>query len=298
MRNWLYLHARGFLHALHRLGGQPFGTLLSSLVMGIALALPAGGYILLDNVASLARDVSGKPEISLFLDTGAEAARSEDIQRKLEAVPRVASIRFVPRDEALRRIEANGLGDVQGILAGNPLPDAFIITLKSDDPTQFDALAAEMRTWEGVAHVRLDPDWVARLDALLKLGRAVLLGLAGLLGVALVIVTFNTIRLQILTQTNEIGVSRLLGATNRFIRRPFYWFGSLQGIFGGLIAEGAVWLGVEALREPVAKVAETYGATIALTGPGWLESLAVVGIAAALGWLGAAISVRRHLTGV
>ncbi|MDR1853615.1 MAG: permease-like cell division protein FtsX [Azoarcus sp.] len=298
MRNWLYLHGRSFLRALHRLGEQPFGTLLSALVMGIALALPAGGYILLDNVASLARGVSGTPEISLFLDeTPDVAAQTEDIQHKLKAEPAVASIRYVPRDEALRQLESNGLGDVLGGLAANPLPDAFVVTLRSDDPGVYDALTAKMRGWAGVTHVRLDSAWVKRLSALLELGRVVLLVLAVLLGLALVIVTFNTIRLQILTQTSEIEVSRLLGATNRFIRRPFYWFGSLQGILGGLIAVGAVWLGVVVLTEPVARVAETYGAVIALTGPNWQQSAAVVGFAAALGWLGAALSVRRHLRG-
>jgi cell division transport system permease protein len=295
MRNWFYLHSRAFVQALRRLGSQPLGTLLSALVMGIALALPAGGYILLDNVAMLARGVSGTPEISIFLDDKAEPARIAAIQRNLKAEPNLASFRFVPRDEALRQLENNGLGDVLGGIASNPLPDAFVVTLRGDDPELFETLSAQLRGWPGVAHVQLDSAWVARLAALLALGRVVVLVLAVLLGLALVIVTFNTIRLQILTQKSEIEVSRLLGATDSFIRRPFYWFGSLQGVLGGLIALGAVWAGVEALTEPVTKVAEAYGAAIMLTGPGWLESLATVAFAAALGWLGAAISVRRHL---
>jgi cell division transport system permease protein len=293
MRNWLYLHTRSFLHALSRLGGQPLGTLLSALVMGIALALPAGGFLLLDNIASLARGVSGTPEISLFLDETAETAV---IERFLLAEQDLASFRFVSRDEALKQLEGNGLGDVLGGLNANPLPDAYVVTLRGDDPGLFETLSARMQGWPGVAHVQLDSAWVKRLSALLALGRTVVLMLAVLLGLALVIVTFNTIRLQILTQKSEIEVSRLLGATDRFIRRPFYWFGSLQGILGGLMALGAVWAGVTVLAEPVAAVAETYGALVILSGPDWLESLAVVAFAAFLGWLGAAISVRRHLT--
>jgi cell division transport system permease protein len=295
MRNWLYLHARAFAQALKRLGAQPLGTLLSALVMGIALALPAGGYILLDNIAVLARGVSGTPEISLFLDDEAPPAQIDAIRRNLQSEPSLSSFRFVPRDEALRQLENNGLGDVLGGLTANPLPDAFIVTLRGDDPDLFETLSARMRNWPGVAHVQLDSAWVARLSALLELGRTVVLVLAVLLGLALVIVTFNTIRLQILTQKSEIEVSRLLGATDHFIRLPFYWFGNLQGVLGGLIALGAVWAGVEVLAAPVAKVAETYGAAITLTGPGWSESLATVAFAAVLGWLGAAISVRRHL---
>ena len=297
MRNWLYLHTRALAHALKRLAGQPFGTLLSALVMGIALALPAGGYILLENIAMLARGVSGKPEISIFLDNDADSAQTDAIRRSLQDVPQLAGFHFVSRDEALKHLEDSGLGDVLGGIAVNPLPDAFVVTLRGDDPELFEALSAKMRNWPGVERVQLDSAWVKRLAALLELARTTMLVLSVLLGLALVIVTFNTVRLQILTQKNEIEVSRLLGATNRFIRRPFYWFGGLQGALGGLIALAATWGGIHALSAPVAKVAETYGVLIALAGPGWKESLALVALAAALGWLGTAISVRRHLAG-
>ena len=298
MGNWLYLHSRAFIHAFKRLAGQPFGTLLSALVMGIALTLPAGGYILLDNVAKLARGVSGKPEISIFLDNDADSAQADTIRKNLLNEPQLAGFHFVSRDEALKQLEGSGLGDVLGGITTNPLPDAFIVTLQGDDPELFEALSARMKKWPGVAHVQLDSAWVKRLAALLELARVTMLVLSVLLGLALVIVTFNTVRLQILTQKSEIEVSRLLGATDRFIRRPFYWFGVLQGAFGGLIALGAVWVGIDALTLPVAKVGETYGVLIKLAGPGWEESLAIVALAAALGWLGTAVSVRRHLTGI
>ncbi|MDR2031520.1 MAG: permease-like cell division protein FtsX [Azoarcus sp.] len=298
MRNWLYLHARAFRQALARLMGQPLGTLLSALVMGIALALPAGGYILLDNIAALARGISGTPEISLFLDTGAGPAEAALIERRLQAEPELASFRFVPRDEALRQLEDSGLKDVLDGIAVNPLPDAFIVTLRREDPALFEALSARMRGWPHVDLVQLDSAWVKRLSALLELGRTIVLVLAGVLGLTLVIVTFNTIRLQLLTQKSEIEVSRLLGATDRFIRRPFYWFGSLQGFLGSLVALGAVWGSIAVLAAPVAALGDTYGVMIALAGPGWTESLVMIAFAIFLGWLGAATSVRRHLAEV
>ena len=297
MSHWIYLHLRAIGHALRRLAGQPLGTLLSALVVGIALSLPAGGYLLLGNVASLARGVSGKPEISVFLDPAAGAAEAAAIEARLKDDGRLASYRFVPRDEALAGLVRSGLGDVLGGLRGNPLPDAFVVTPASGEPALFEQLSAEVTAWPGVAHVQLDSAWVERLHALLELGRSAVLILAGLLGFALVIVTFNTIRLQLLTQRQEIEVSRLLGATDPFIRRPFYWFGGLQGLLGGGVALGTVWLGVNALAPQVAALAETYGAVIALAGPGSEESLAILVFAAFLGWLGAAISVRRHLAG-
>ncbi len=297
MMNWLYLHGRAISHAVRRLAGQPLGTLLSALVVGIALSLPGGGYLLLDNAASLARGVSGTPEISLFLDSGAQKADVEAVEQRLRAEPALASYRFVPREEALRQLERAGLGDVLGGLPANPLPDAFVVAPRGEDPALFARLSAGMRGWPKVAHVQVDSEWVERLHALLGLGRSAVLMLAGLLGFALVIVTFNTIRLQILTQRQEIEVSRLLGATDPFIRRPFYWFGGLQGALGGLVALGTVWLGVQALAQPVATLAQSYGAVFALSGPGLQASLAMVAFATLLGWLGAAISVRRHLAG-
>lgn len=295
MSNWLYLHGRAFAQAVRRLAAQPLGTLLSALVVGIALSLPAAGYLLIDNVASLARGVSGTPEISVFM---AQDASAEDIaaaERKLRGDAQIAGYRHVTKDEALRQLEKNGLGDVLGGLTANPLPDAFIVTPRGEDPALYDSLHARFAAWPGVAHVQLDSAWVKRLHALLGLGRSAVLLLAGLLGFALVIVTFNTIRLQILTQRHEIDVSRLLGATDPFIRRPFYWFGSLQGLLGGCVALATVWATVQALGRPVASLAETYGAVFALTGPGPQESAAILGFAAFLGWLGSAISVRRHL---
>ena len=297
MSNWFYLHLRALAHALRRLVAQPLGTLLSALVVGIALSLPGGGYLLLDNVGSLARGVSGTPEISLFLAMDAGAAEIAAIEQRLKGENELASYRFVPRDEGLRQLEAAGLGDVLGGLKANPLPDAFVLAPRREDPALFERMAERMRTWPKVAHVQLDSAWVERLHALLGLGRSAVLMLAGLLGFALVVVTFNTIRLQILTQRQEIAVSRLLGATDPFIRRPFYWFGGLQGALGGLVALGTMALGVEALAAPVARLAETYGAVFALSGPDLEASLAIVAFAAFLGWLGAAISVRRHLAG-
>lgn len=295
MSQWFYLHGRALAQALRRLAAQPLGTLLSALVVGIALSLPAAGYLLLDNVASLARGVSGTPEISLFLAQEAGAADIAAIEKRLRGDARLAGYRHVPKDEALRQLERSGLGDVMGGLTGNPLPDAFVVTPRGEDPALYDALRAEFGAVPAVAHVQLDSAWVKRLHALLGLGRSALLILAGLLGFALVIVTFNTIRLQILTQRHEIDVSRLLGATDPFIRRPFYYFGSLQGLLGGCVALATVWGTVYALAGPVASLAETYGAVFALSGPGPRESAAILGFAAFLGWLGSAISVRRHL---
>lgn len=296
MTRWLALHGLALTRSAKQLAHTPLGTLLSVLVVAIALVLPALGYVLADSVARLAQGLSGQPEISLFMAVGADKAQVAAVEKALRADEAVTGLRFVPRDEALKTLaKGTGLGDLTQTLGENPLPDAFIVTPRNDSPAEFERLSAAFRKLPGVAQVQLDTEWVQRLAALVSLVHTAVGALAGLLGAALVIVTFNTIRLQILTQRHEIGVSLLLGATQQWVRRPFLWFGALQGALGGLTA-WALLLGILALmRGPATQLAESYGIPLELGGPDLLGVLALIGFAALLGWLGAALSVRRHL---
>ena len=298
MRAWLYQQRKAMAHALGRLWQQPLGTLLSSLVIGIALALPAGGFVLVDNVGSLARGVTGSPEISLYLALDATDAEVKAIEKRLREAPELAGIQFVPRDSALAQLAENGLADVLDGLDGNPLPHAFIVTPRQESPELFERLNARFSAWPKVEHVQLDAAWVQRLHALLALAELGVSLLAALLAAALVIITFNTIRLQILTQRAEIEVTRLLGATDPFIRRPFYWLGCLQGLLGGLVAWGIVSLGVALLRPPVEGLAQAYGAVFTLNNMTPPQTATLLAAAILLGWLGTALSVRRHLRAV
>jgi cell division transport system permease protein len=156
-------------------------------------------------------------------------------------------------------------------------------------------MRAEFAQYPKVEHVQLDSAWVKKLDALLRLARIAVTFLAVVLGIALIAITFNTIRLQILTQGAEIEVSRLLGATDAFIRRPFYYFGALQGLAGGLVAWIAVLFATLLLRGPVAELASLYGIEFALHILPLADSALLFGLAALLGWLGARLSLSRHL---
>lgn len=294
--NWFAQQAQAFARAVRRLAGAPLSTLLSALVIGIALALPAAGQVLLSSFLGLARDVSGTPQISLFLALDASKADVAQIDARLKGHADLAGTSFVSREAALARLrESEGLADVLDSLPRNPFPDAFIATPKGEDPQLFERLQAEFEKLPKVEHVQLDSAWVKRLAALINIGHTAIWMLAVLLGTALVVVTFNTIRLQILMQKEEIGVSRLLGATDRYIRRPFYWFGALQGALGGLLAWGIVVASVALLRQPASQLAGAYGLDFALRGPQAAEVALLVLFAAVLGWLGAALSVGRHL---
>lgn len=296
MIRWLGSHWRAVMASLGRIGREPVASLLIVLTMGVALSLPAGGYALLRSVENLSGQVTGTAQLTAFLSL--EASRSEvaAVEGRLKASKAVARHEFVPRDRALEQLKRNaGLADVVESLKDNPLPDAFIVQPASGAPDALEKLQAEMRQWPRVEHVQLDSEWARRLHALLRLAEAAVGMLAALLGVALVAGTFNTIRLQILARRDEIEVSKLIGATNRFIRRPFVWFGTVQGLLGGAAAWLIVAGTVAVLNRPVAQLAELYGSTFRLSPLGWRESLALLGLAAALGWLGAWLSVGRHL---
>lgn len=297
MSAWLLQHGQALRLALRRLVATPVNTLLSLLAIGIALALPAGGQMLLANALQLARNAAPAPQISLYLDLGADRRAVQDVEARLKAHPSVKSARLIAREETLARMKASeGLGDVIEALPKNPFPDAFVITPADDAPQAMEQLAAELRKLPKIGHVQLDSDWVRRLDALLRIGRTAVLLLMLLLGAGLVAVTFNTIRLQVLSGRAEIEVSRLLGATDAFIRRPFQYHGALLGLLGGLVA----WLLVAGttlwLAAPVAEVASLYRSGFVLQPLSATDSLALLAGAAALGWLGASLSVRQHFT--
>ena len=236
--NWLTQHWFTLTGTLQRLLRDPLSTLFTVLVIGIALSLPTGLYLLLQNVSQVAGSLATTPQITLFLALDADKQNIAALQSSLKQRAEIANIRFVPRAEALREIKQNvGLGEVVESLQHNPLPDALVLNLANIDPTAVEKLRAELSQLPKVAHVQLDSAWIKRLDALLKFSRQAALILAVLLSFALVAITGNTIRLQILTRREEIEVSKLIGATDPFIRRPFLYFGAVQGLAGGIGAK-------------------------------------------------------------
>lgn len=296
MNAWLSHHRAAVLSAFRRLWLAPLNSALSLLVIGIAMTLPAAGYVLLENFRTLGASASGVQQISIFLNVDASRKEAVEIEARLKEAG-VANWRFVPREEALKRLQTSeGMGDIVASLPRNPLPDAFVIEPAESTPEALEALSAKFGSWPKVAHVQLDSGWVRRLDAFLRLGKLAVMLLAGLFAAGLVAVTFNTIRLQILSQAAEIEVARLIGATNGFIRRPFYYFGALQGALGGLFAALLVWLAVRTLAGPIAELGALYGGEFILRGPGLGLVSLLAGTGAALGWLGAQLSVSLSLS--
>jgi cell division transport system permease protein len=187
--------------ALRRIFSSRLGGFFNILVIGIALSLPAGMYLLLQNLQGLVEQLSGTPQISLYLSLDAKTDDVDKLRRLLTQHPAIARVEFIARADALEQLKkSTGLADVIGGLQQNPLPDAFVIYPKPGEAQALEILRNELAKLPRVEQAQLDSAWAYKLEALLKFGRIVALILAGLLSLALVAITFNTIRLQILTQ--------------------------------------------------------------------------------------------------
>ena len=295
MNSWLAQHQAACGRAVRRLLAAPLNTLLSLLVIGIALTIPAFGYLVLDSLRQLGHGAAGAQQVSVFMQLDASRKEVSEIETRLQAAA-PGRWRFVPRDEALARLKGNeGMAEIVASLPRNPLPDAFVVEPPNPAPEALEVLKKEISGWPRVEHVQLDSAWVRRFDAFIRIGRLALGMLAAVFAAGLVAVTFNTIRLQVLGHAAEIEVARMIGATDTFISRPFHYFGALQGAAGGLLAALLVALGLALLAGPVGELAALYGAQFALRTLGPAEVAALIGCGGLLGWLGGQLSVRLSL---
>lgn len=296
MRSWMRQHRGAVAAAARKWFAQRAAALLNALALGVALALPAGGFAVLEGLRSLSTRNAIDPQLSVFMrtDVGPDAARQLAAQLRGDA--RVHRVRLITREEALKSLRGtSGLADVVSALGSNPLPDTLVVTVAASGDQMLDQLAEELRRAPGVAQAQVDALWARRLAALERVGRLALELLAGILAVGLVAIAFNTIRLQILTLRDEIEVSKLIGATDAFIQRPFLYLGLLQGLSGALVALLLVSGGLALLNTEVARLAQTYGSDFRLPFLRPAEAVALAVIAGGLGWLGAHMSVSKYL---
>lgn len=290
-------HIRVAQTALRRMFSSPASGFLNILVIGIALSLPAGMYVLLQNAQGLVAQVSGTPQISLFLTLDAAPDDIAQLRKKLMQNSALSKFVFVSRTDALKSLgQSNGLADVIAGLESNPLPDAYVVTPKSANARTLDELRGELQQLPHVDLAQLDSAWAYKLEAILEFTRILILILASLLSLALIAITFNTIRLQIMTQRDEIEVAKLIGATDAFIRRPFLYFGAMQGLLGGITAWLLISLSLHLLKQPLATLSQLYASNFSLHPLTLSDSLTLMLFSLYLGWIGAWLSVARHLS--
>lgn len=304
MKNWLRQHAFALTEALRHLRGRRGGFLLNMLVIAIALTLPFAGLTLLDNIRPVAQQLVVAPEISVFMtmDTprAQTIAQAATIKRILQEGKYAAKLEFVPREQALDALKGKtGLSVALATLEDNPLPDGYVITLKqfenATEAARVDTLAARLKKLPEVEYVQVDSAWIMRLAALLHVFGLALLFLACMLGTVVVAVVFNTIRLQVMNQREEIAISKLVGATDAFVYRPFYYTGALLGLCAAVLALATVALLLQPLNDTIAELARLYATEFKLSPLGFPMSLVLLATSTAIGVLGAVLSVRRYL---
>ena len=293
MKAWLRSHVRAFGDAGQILGAAPLTSLLAVLAIGIALALPAAGRWALDNIEKLGRPIGDTHEISIFLATDATRAEVDEVERRLKNAP-AARWRFVSKEDALAKLQKQE--GLQGLTAGltrNPLPDAFIVRPDDIAPRALQEFAQHARTWPKVAAVQHDDAWAARYQGFLRLGGMAIGLLGGVLALALVAITYNVIRLQMLARRPEIEVALLIGATRDWVARPFLWFGLIEGLLGAGCAILLLLLAHFLLAPLVTDIARAYGSNFRLGLPDRQLLAVLFAAGGGLGWLGAWFSARQ-----
>lgn len=297
LSTWATLHANNCSNALGRLLRQPFASLLTILVIAVTLALPAAMHLIIKNATSLSRSWDNALDFSIYLKNDVSLENAERLADIIGQRADVESVQLVAADDALATFkERSGFGAALDNLSSNPLPHTLVVRPGSANTEQTVLLLnEELGNLPEADFVQVDTEWVQRFLTILDmLQRAIAIG-ALLLGAAIVVIIGNTIRLDIQNRREEIEVTKLIGASNAFVRRPFLYSGLWYGLGGGLLALALVGYGLYAVREPAARLAGLYGSSFSVLSLDIRESLLIVGTGVLLGLIGSWLAAARHM---
>jgi len=296
MSVWLNQQVQALKLVASRFKDNFFSTLFISLAIAVSLALPVIMYLVLDSFSGLTGALKHESNINIFLKPNIDATTRDSIHNTLASHSIIEHFEFVSKDKALTQLTSSA--NNKNVLAGleeNPLPDAFFIQLSTLDSQAIDSLQNQLSTLDGVEDIQIDNAWLKRLDYLLVLGKKAMIVLVLLLGFALFAVIGNTIRMQILTQYEEIEVSQLIGATKSFIRRPFLYAGAAYGLIGAILAllitSGVILL----FNQSISALASEYQSNFNINLPNADVCLMTCLTAITIGLLSAYLSVSKSL---
>jgi cell division transport system permease protein len=294
-------HAQVLIGSLGRIVRQPFAALMTMGVIAVALALPLFLSLLLQNARSATGNWNEAYDLSVYMEKKAGAVRVQSMAKQLRQRADVAAVRIITAEQALAEFRSDsGFGTALNALADNPLPDTLVVTptLTASTPRGTESLKNAIAAMSDVQTVQIDTEWVKRLHAMLDLLRRVVLLTGGLLGIGIVLIVSNTIRLDILNRRAEIEVMKLVGASDGFTRRPFLYTGVWYGLGGGLLALLLVAVASTVLARPVAQLVFLYGSAFSLQGLKIITGLAVLGLSVALSWIGSWLAATRHIRAI
>ena len=298
---YLVHHLRVFIASLGHLSRHPAPTLMTSAVIAIALALPAGLYVSLGNIGKLGQDWDNSAQISLFLQTSATLKQAEALAQKLRLHKHIRTVDIIDKEQGFAQFsEHSGFGDALKFLDENPLPIVLSVqpVVDPQQPGRLNQLLDEMRDIKLVELAQLDLQWVKRLYAILEIAQRGIWVIGSLLALAVLLIVGNTIRLDIQNHRSEIEVAKLIGASNAFIRRPFLYTGLWYGLLGGLLAWFLTALSLWLLAAPVERLSSLYQSDFQLSGLDLENILTLLAISCSLGLTGSWLAVGKHLDAI
>ena len=296
---WISHHQRVCLSTLAELLGNPFASLMTWLVIGIALGLPLILYVVLQNVSSISGDWGGKPRVTLYLAQEVTLEAGQALAWEIEQRADIDETEFVSSTSALQEFQRrSGFGDVLSSLDRNPLPHVIEVVPANPDPIDLGKLVSAWKANWLVGNVSVDLQWLERLFALLVFAERLVTALAIVLGLGVMLIMGNTIRLAIENRRQEIEVIKLVGGTDAFVRRPFLYLGFWYGLGGAVTAFFLLQTSLYFLSTPVEMLAQSYRDDFALQGPGFLGNLLLLVAGSILGIIGSVLAVSRHLADI
>lgn len=296
---WLINHARTLISSLGSMTRQPASSMMTIAVIAIALALPAGLFVMLNNASHVSVGWDNSAQISVFLKQDVSEKNARKLMDKLRLYDDIEKISMIDKEQALKEFrKISGFGDALEALGDNPLPHVLTIQPVVDPtrPDKIKHLLKQLNQMSEVELAQLDLQWVKRLFAMLEIAHKGIWVIASLLGIAVLLVVGNTIRLDIQNRREEIEVTKLIGGTNAFIRRPFLYTGLWYGIGGGVLAWLLTFISMALLDDSVAQLASLYNSGFQLRGLSFSEALSLIGFSCFLGLAGSWIAVGRHLS--
>lgn len=299
LRSYFIRHIQVFFYSLGQLSRAPISTLMTCMVIGIALALPAGLYTLLKNAQQLSGDWESTAQVSVFLKKKVRAEQALKLKKDIQRWPNVISVHYISREQALKEFQAlSGFGDALKALESNPLPSVLIVKPKlssSNNEQTTQQLLNKLRNLKQTDKAQLDMKWVRRLYAIMNIVERGVLMLGLLLALAVLLVVGNTIRLAIQNRRKEIVVMKLIGGTDAFIRRPFLYTGFWYGLFGGIISWLLVSFTMLSISNPIEKLTTLYQNQFELNHMSLLTTFTLLMLSIFLGLVGSWFAVGRHL---
>lgn len=303
MSNWLNHHLQAIKLVLFRMRNNALSTFMICLVIAVAMCLPSLFYLAVDNLSKLTDHMQSETEISLFLQQDVSKNTITEIDAALAKNADIREYHLVTKDQAWQQLQEKSkdnqdVSEAINQLGKNPLPDAFFIQAKSTDPEALESLKNTLKNIPGVEQAILNADWAKRLATLLNIGKKLIFFIAVLFAIVLLIIIGNTVRMQILTQQDEIEVSYLIGATNSFIRIPFLYAGAIYGLFGGLLSVLIIAGIIQTFNVSIMEISQLYSSDFSLNILNIELYLAITAAAVAIGWLGSYLAVSRAISSI